>query len=120
MIQSSGVLTLFRWTPMVPKPGEVVTFSDDIGNIVKLDFGDGNFTMDALPVIHIYKKEGKYTVTAKSIGTWGEDQGKMGTQSQQITVSTITPPTPPTPPTPGYWARLIAALVAFLKSIIGK
>lgn len=123
MIQSSGVLTLFRWSPMVPKPGEIVTFSDDIGNIVKLDFGDGRFTLDNLPVMHVYANAGKYIITAVSVGTSGEDNGKMGTASQEIRVSIITPPTPPTPPppsTPGYFERLIAALVAFLKAIFGK
>jgi PKD repeat protein len=128
MVEKAGVLTLFRWTPMNPKPGEEVTFTDDLNNINMFDFGDGHMTDDKLPVKHVYKSAGKYKVTA--VSGYGSN-GNLGTQSQEITV--VTAPVPPTPtpvptptptptptPVPGYWANLIAAIVSFLKAIFGK
>ena len=121
-----GVLTQFRWTPLVPKPGDEVTFTDDLGNIVKIDFGDGRFTTDKLPVKHVFVKDGKFKVTAIS----SDPVGNVGVETKEITVAVVVvPPVDPSvppvdppvvpPSPPGYFANLISALVAFLKSIFG-
>jgi len=124
MVEMVGVLTQFRWTPLVPKPGDEVTFSDDLGNITKLDFGDGRFTVDKLPVKHTYAKDGKFKVTAIS----SDPAGNIGVETKEITVAIAAPVVPPVvppveppvePSSPGYFSKLVAALVAFLKAIFG-
>jgi PKD repeat protein len=113
MFLETGVATQFHWEPLSPIVGSGVTFTDDIGNIYKFDFGDGRFTLDKPPVTHIYTKPGEYSVTAVSKNT----AGNTGVLTLNITVRGDVPPPPPEP---GYLAKLIAAIVAFIKAIFGK
>jgi hypothetical protein len=129
MVEMVGVLTQFRWTPLVPKPGDEVTFADDLNNIIKIDFGDGHFWVstsatDKFPVKHIYMKDGKFKVTAVS----KDPVGNTGTDTQEITVAIAAPVVPPVvppveppvePSIPGYFSNLLAAIIAFLKAIFG-
>ncbi|MEM3731344.1 MAG: PKD domain-containing protein [Candidatus Bathyarchaeia archaeon] len=80
----------FTWSPQMPQTNEVVVFdasasTPDGGTIVEYEwnFGDGNITKTANPVItHVYKNFGDYTVSLKVT----DSDGKYDTVSHIITV----------------------------------
>jgi hypothetical protein len=126
MVEKAGAFVQVMWSPLAPKVGEVVTFTDVVGNITKIGFGDGRFWAktepeDKFPVKHTYIKEGAFIIT--SIGR--DASGNIGTDDAKIIVKPSQEPEPDQPdpepePEPNFLARLIAAFFNFLKSFFGK
>lgn len=121
MVETVGIAVQFMWSPVSPRVGESVTFTDVTGNIYKMDFGDGRYWVsegasDKFPVKHTYTKAGTY----KAIAIGKDINGNIGTDTQSIVVSDGSEPEPEPEPKPGYLASLIAALIALLKAIFGK
>ncbi|MFQ5838746.1 MAG: PKD domain-containing protein [Thermoplasmata archaeon] len=82
----------FSWSPMMPKVGESVAFtdeSDSYDGIVSWswDFGDGGTSTDSNPV-HVYEAEGTYVVSLSV----SEADGDIDSRSYTIEVVSVVPP----------------------------